>query len=96
MKRNAFLFFCLAASFAWAQPDDNVIRLEGISIQGGSDEPQVKFVAPWKEPPGTGRLYQDASSYRQQWLHSLDQQRLQYELQLPEHYLRQAETDANN
>lgn len=68
---------------------DNTIRLEGISIQGSNEEPQVMFIAPWKEPPGTGRLYQEATSYRQQWLHSLDEQRLKYEMQLPQYYLRE-------
>ena len=92
MKR--VLMLALLPAMAWAQPD-NVIRLEGISIQGGSDEPQVMFIAPWKEPPGTGRLYQGASSYRQQWLHSLDEQRLKYEMQLPQYYLRETEDTAN-
>ena len=85
MKRS--LLILLLPMLVWAQTD-NTIRLEGISIQGSNEEPQVMFVAPWKEPPGTGRLYQGATSYRQQWLHSLDEQRLHYEMQLPQYYLR--------
>lgn len=92
MKRIALLL--LLPMLAWAQTD-NIIRLEGISIQGSTEEPKVMFIAPWKEPPGTGRLYQGAPSYRQQWLHSLDAQRLKYEMQLPQYYLRETEDTAN-
>lgn len=92
MKRALFLL--LLPMLAWAQPD-NIIRLEGISIQGSSEDPQVMFIAPWKELPGTGRLYQDATSYRQQWLHSLDEQRLKYEIQLQQYYLREQPSNAD-
>lgn len=92
MKRSLILL--LLPMVVCAQPD-NIIRLEGISIQGSSEEPQVMFIAPWKEPPGTGRLYQGAPSYRQQWLHSIDEQRLQYEMQLPQHYLRESQDNVN-
>lgn len=92
MKRSILML--LFPMLAWAQTD-NTIRLEGISIQGSNEEPQVMFVAPWKEPPGTGRLTQNAASYRQQWLHSLDEQRLQYEMQLPQYYLRETTPSAD-
>jgi len=92
MKRLALLL--LLPAIAMAQPD-KVIRLEGISIQGSSEEPQVMFIAPWKEAAGTARLYQEAASYRQQWLHSLDEQRLQHEMQLPQYYLRPTEQNAD-
>ena len=41
-----------------AEDDGDVIRLDGVTIQGNSENPNVLFVNAWQPPPGTGRLYQ--------------------------------------
>lgn len=68
----------------------SVIRLQEISIQAGdkdNEQPQVMYITPWQEPPGTGRLYQEAASYRDQWLYTIDNERMQRDLILrPQYY----------
>mgnify|MGYP005997875597 CR=1 FL=1 len=32
----------------------DIIRLDGISIQGNSEEPNVLYVTPWQSAPGAG------------------------------------------
>ncbi len=65
---------------------DNVVRLEGISNQGNSEEPNVMYVTPWRPPPGTGRLYQPINSYREQWLQSIDRDSFRREMRYAERY----------
>lgn len=65
---------------------DNVVRLEGISIQGNSEEPNVMYVTPWRPPPGTGRLYQPINSYREQWLQGIDRDSFRREMRYAERY----------
>ena len=45
----------LLPALLWARPEQ-VIRLEGISIQGNQEQPGVMTITPWREAPGTGRL----------------------------------------
>ena len=73
------LFLLLIVAYVQAAPD-NVVRLEGISIQGNSEEPQVIYITPWQEPPGTKGLYQGPYSDKEQWLNTLDEKRLNYEM----------------
>ena len=65
-----------------------VIKLEEMAIQGHSETPAVVHITPWREPPGTGKLTQDAVSFRDQWLHTLDDERLRHEMALPATFLR--------
>ncbi|UTW49755.1 hypothetical protein [Bacterioplanoides sp. SCSIO 12839] len=81
-----FLSFSLMATLSFAA-DDNVVRLQGISIQGKSEEPNVVYITPWRPPPGTGRLYQPIYSYRDHWFQPLDRQSLGRELRYGERYL---------
>lgn len=90
MKIIALLLLCLGLPVQ-AQPD-NVVRLDGMALQGRSEEPNVLYVTPWREPPGTGRLNEEAASFSEQWLHSLDADRLQYEQRLQPHYSRSPAT----
>ncbi|WP_430462580.1 hypothetical protein ACQUQU_07285 [Thalassolituus sp. LLYu03] len=83
MKQFIALLCVLISSVTAA---DNVVRLEGISIQGNSEEPNVLYITPWQPPPGTGRLYQPVSSYRQQWLSETDRQSFNRELRYAERY----------
>ena len=81
--RFLLLMALLPGPFAQA---DNVVRLEGISIQGNSQEPAVMFITPWQAPPGTGRLYQPVSSYRDQWITEIDRDSLLREMRYAERY----------
>lgn len=85
MGRLLFLFLWLSL-VANAQ-DDNVVRLQGISIQGNSEEPHVIYITPWRPPPGTGRLYQPIFSYRDHWIQPVDRKSLAREMRYAERYL---------
>ena len=93
MKKIALLSI-LMSNLAIAAPD-SIVRLEGISIQGNSEEPQVIYITPWQEPPGTGRLYEGATSFREQWMHTIDDERLKYDMVIHQQFLRPAPDDAN-
>lgn len=80
------LLIILLLPLAALAQKDNVVRLEGIQIQGNSEEPKVIFITPWREPPGTGRLYDGATQYQEQWLYSLDPERLNFETQMLDTY----------
>ena len=86
-KTIARLPILLWAFFISAAQAEDVIRLEGISIQGNSQEPNVMYIMPWSAPPGTGRLYQPISSYRDQWLQPTDRDRLNREMRYAGRYL---------
>lgn len=83
MNRAGVLCLLMLAGAAAA---DNVIRLEGISIQGNSEEPNVMYITPWQSAPGTGRLYQPVISYRRQWLQPTDRRQFNRELRYSERY----------
>ena len=74
-------------SFTAMAEDDNVVRLQGISIQGNSEEPHVIYITPWRPPPGTGRLYQPIYSYRDHWMKPIDRNSLGREIRYAERYL---------
>ena len=59
--------------FSSASYSSEVIRLEGISIQGNSEEPNMMYVTPWQEAPGSGRLFIPVKSYREHWLKPISQ-----------------------
>lgn len=84
MKYFMLLFFCFMTG---AQAAD-LVRLEGISIQGNSEEPGVMYIMPWQAPPGTGRLYQPVRSYRDQWLTEISRDSFQREIRYAERYAR--------
>lgn len=63
---------------------DSVIRLQGIAIQGNSEEPHLMVVTSWQPASGTERFTLPIRGYRQQWLQPVDRQRLQRE----QHYSR--------
>ena len=63
-----------------------VIRLDGISIQGSSEEPNVLYITPWQEAPGTGRLFTPVNSYREQWLKPISRQVMLREVKYLNHY----------
>lgn len=70
----------LLPALLWARPEQ-VIRLEGISIQGNQEQPGVMTITPWREAPGTGRLQAPVKRYQQHWLQPLSAERLQQEMQ---------------
>lgn len=63
-----------------------VIRLDGISIQGNSEEPNVLYITPWQAAPGSGRLFTPVNSYREQWLKPISRQVMQREVKYLNHF----------
>ena len=74
---------CLFAQFSFSA---DVIRLEGISIQGNSEEPNVLYITPWQAAPGTGRLFAPVKSYRRQWLKPISRNSLRREVGYLNHF----------
>lgn len=75
-----FLFFSIVGEAA------EVIRLDGISIQGNSEEPNVLYITPWQAAPGSGRLFSPVHSYRQQWLKPISRERMKREVKYLNHF----------
>ena len=63
-----------------------VIRLDGISIQGNSEEPNVLYVTPWQAAPGAGGLFMPIKSYRKHWLKPISRQSMKREVKYLEHF----------
>jgi hypothetical protein len=64
----------------------DIIRLDGISIQGNSEEPNVLFVTPWQPAPGAGQLFVPIKSYRQHWIKPISRKSMQREIKYLEHF----------
>lgn len=82
----------LLPALLWARPEQ-VIRLEGISIQGNQEQPGVMTITPWREAPGTGRLQVPVKRYQQHWLQPLSAEQLQQEMQQAGQALKPATPD---
>ena len=65
---------------------EEVIRLDGISIQGNSEEPNVLYVTPWQSAPGAGQLFVPIKSYRKHWLKPISKKSMQRETEYLEHF----------
>ncbi len=76
----------LAAVVA-AEEDGEVIRLDGVTIQGNSENPNVLFVNAWQPPPGTGRLYQGITNFNQHWLTPVSRESLARETHYSKRYV---------
>lgn len=72
--------------FSSASYSSEVIRLEGISIQGNSEEPNMMYVTPWQEAPGSGRLFTPVKSYREQWLKPISRDIMSREVKYLNHF----------
>lgn len=82
MKIIMFCLFILPFTVSAGE----VIRLDGISIQGNSEEPNVLYITPWQPAPGTGRLFAPVNSYREQWLKPISRQVMQREIKYLNHF----------
>ncbi len=82
MKHLLYLLI-IGANISFAS---EVIRLEGISIQGNSEEPNVMYITPWQEAPGTGRLYRPVISYRDHWLKPISKEIMNREVAYLNHF----------
>ena len=78
-------FVCLFFSAISAQGKE-VIRLDGISIQGNSEEPNVLYVTPWEAAPGAGELFTPVKSYREHWLKPVSRKSMIREVKYLEHF----------
>lgn len=72
--------------FSSASYSSEVIRLEGISIQGNSEEPNMMYVTPWQEAPGSGRLFIPVKSYREHWLKPISRDIMGREVKYLNHF----------
>ncbi len=84
MRYIVFLMLLLSANVFSA----DVIRLDGISIQGNSEEPNVLYITPWQPAPGAGRLFAPVNSYREQWLKPISRQVMQREVKYLNYFQR--------
>jgi hypothetical protein len=80
------LFIIMICFFSLSSYAADVIRLDGISIQGSSEEPNVLYVTPWQPAPGTGRLFSPVDSYRKQWLKPMSRQVMRREVKYLNHF----------
>lgn len=80
--------YCLMLTllFSVVSQATEVIRLDGISIQGNSEEPNVLYITPWQAAPGTGRLFSPVHSYREQWLKPINRQIMKREVKYLNHF----------
>jgi hypothetical protein len=85
------LFILMISSLTWAEEDDGVVRLQGISIKGNSENPNVLYVTAWQPPPGTGRLYEPVTSYSRHWFQSISRDSLGREMRYGELYTEKPE-----
>jgi hypothetical protein len=77
---------CLLFTVPFVAFAGDVIRLDGISIQGNSEEPNVLYITPWQPAPGAGRLFTPVKSYRQQWFKPISRQVMQREVKYLNHF----------
>ncbi len=89
---KALLMSILAVSAAQAAAEEgDVIRLDGVTIQGNSENPNVLFVNAWQPPPGTGRLYQSITNFNQHWLTPVSRESLARETHYSKRYVEHPE-----
>lgn len=74
---------CALPSLVFAK---EVIRLDGISIQGNNEDPNVLYITPWQAAPGSGRLFTPVNSYRDQWLKPISRQVMKREVKYLNHF----------
>lgn len=82
MKKICLLLLSVISS---ANASD-IIRLDGISIQGNSEEPNVLYVTPWQSAPGAGELFMPIKSYREHWLKPISRKSMKREVNYLEHF----------
>lgn len=83
MKKLSFVFLIV---FYMPAQGAEVIRLDGISIQGNSEEPNVLYVTPWQAAPGAGELFIPINSYREHWLKPISRKSMQREVKYLNHF----------
>jgi len=83
MKKPFILFIFF---FVMPVQGEEVIRLDGISIQGNSEEPNVLYVTPWEAAPGAGELFTPVKSYREHWLKPVSRKSMLREVKYLEHF----------
>ena len=77
MKLLISVMFCIVAASSYSS---EVIRLEGISIQGNSEEPNVFYITPCQEAPKASSLFSPIKSYRDKWLKPIGRKSIQREI----------------
>lgn len=85
MIRILLLLTFFMSSLAFAAEDD-VVRLQGMTIRGNSENPNVLYVNAWQPPPGTGRLYEPVTSFNRHWFKPLTRNSLLREIRYGKRY----------
>ena len=86
MRKVLFLLLLLPVLQVYGS---EIIRLDGILIQGNSEEPNVLYVTPWQSAPGTGQLFSPIKSYREHWLKPVSRKSMQREVKYLKHFQKQ-------
>ncbi|TNC85941.1 MAG: hypothetical protein CSH37_06250 [Thalassolituus sp.] len=69
-----------------AMAADDVVRLQGMTIRGNSENPNVLYINAWQPPPGTGRLYEPVTSFNRHWFRPLTRDSLLREIRYGKQY----------
>lgn len=77
MRLYSVIFLSLFSTLSFSA---DVIKLEGISIQGNSEEPNVLYIIPWQEAPGEKSLFSPVKSYRNKWLKPTNRRSMEREV----------------
>lgn len=66
---------------------EDVVRLQGMTIKGNSENPNVLYINAWQPPPGTGRLYQPITSFNAHWFKPITRDSLLREIRYGKQYI---------
>lgn len=93
MRKLTTVLTLLIACTSFAD-EVQIMRLDGLTIQGRSEEPKVQFIIPWQPPPGTGRLQLDAQLLPDVWYQGLDLDVLKRDIRYAKRFARKDASDS--
>ncbi|MDF1762684.1 MAG: hypothetical protein P1U57_04670 [Oleibacter sp.] len=82
-----YIFLLFAAISLLVNAEDDVVQLQGMTIEGNSEFPLVFFINAWQPPEGTGRLLEPISSFNKHWLTPISRNSLQREMRYSKRYV---------
>lgn len=95
MRKLTAVAMLLLAGASYAD-EVHIMRLDGLTIQGRSEEPKVQFIIPWQPPPGTGRLQLDAQLLPDAWYQGLDLDVLKRDIRYAKRFARKGTEDGRS
>jgi len=84
--RVLLMFMLLITALFTMAAEDDVVRLQGMTIRGNSENPNVLYINAWQPPPGTGRLYEPVTSFNRHWFRPLTRDSLKREIRYGKRY----------